>query len=300
MVYAALGAGPRTNLFILHSGVFVATRATSLAAGVESVDSDEGAASPQRLVLQHPKELSPRDIGDSLGLLVVLDHPLDVEVFYCDDLVLVNELSTQLVGIVSTLVYNTFVDGGNLEPLLLTVGRTLPHTGQLTLFTLQALLGVYQTMRVLVDVAVIISSKYMKSNVDTDLRVQNRQRFNFLFTEDRCPILAGSAAGHRDVHRNTGNGTFILTTLYLPNGGNLDKLLGHNYRAICGKALLRILPSLKSRISHLAFAFFATTEEPVVGVAEVLYRIIQGVSVAASQPRQIRFHLRQEFLHTVV
>ena len=155
-------------------------------------------------------------------------------------------------------------------------------------------------MRVLVGVAITVGGKDMKPHVNTNLRVQYRQRFNLLFTENGCPILTGGTAGHRDIYRNPGNGTFILTALYLPNRGNLDKLLGHNDRAICGKALLRILPSLESRISHLALAFFAATEEPIVGVTEVLYRKIQGVSVAATQPRQICLHLRQEFLHTVV
>lgn len=127
-------------LFIFHSGVLVATGATGLAAGIEPVDLDERASRPPRLVFQHPEELSPRDISDSLCPLMILDHPFDVEVFHCDDLVLVNEFPTQLMGIVSTLVYNTFMDGSYLEPLLLVVGRTLPHTGQLALLTGQPLL----------------------------------------------------------------------------------------------------------------------------------------------------------------
>ena len=140
MVCAALGTGPRTNLFILHSGVLVATGAAGLAAGIKPVDLDECASRPQCLVFQHLEELGPRDISDSLCFLVVLDHALNVEVFHCDDLVLVNEFPTQLMGIVSTLVYNTLMDDCYLAPLLLIVGRTLPHTGQLSLLTSQPLL----------------------------------------------------------------------------------------------------------------------------------------------------------------
>ena len=113
-------------------------------------------------------------------------------------------------------------------------------------------------MRVLIGVAITVGGKHMKPNVNADLRVQHRQRFNFLFTKNGRPLLTGGTAGHRDIYRNSGNGTFILTALYLPNRGNLDKLLGHNDRAICGKALLGILPSLEPWISHLAFAFFCS------------------------------------------
>ena len=83
-------------------------------------------------------------------------------------------------------------------------------------------------MRVLVDVAVIISGEYVKPHVDTDLRVQHRQRFNFFLTENRYPILAGGAARNCDVHRNSGDGTFVLTALYLPDRGNLHKLLSND------------------------------------------------------------------------
>ena len=81
---------PFSDLQVLDQWILEPTVTAGLRAWVEGRNTDDSTSIPPGLIFQHIEELRPGYTGDSLREMSVTEHPLDVEVFDANRLVLTN------------------------------------------------------------------------------------------------------------------------------------------------------------------------------------------------------------------
>src|SRR5438045_9285200 len=94
---------------------------TGLRRWVPLIDLDQGSAVPLALVFQLTDKLTPSDILNCFGKLVILDHVLDCQALHANHLVFVNNACRELVLVISSSVVDTGMDFGDFETCLLPV-----------------------------------------------------------------------------------------------------------------------------------------------------------------------------------
>ena len=104
----ATGTRPFTDIHRLLLA-FCSASGTDLGRCEPGVCLDKRPSVEGTFVFQLSDELVPTDICNRFGDLVVLHHVLRCQCLHDDDLVLVNDLSRQLVKEVLTLIRNLFV-----------------------------------------------------------------------------------------------------------------------------------------------------------------------------------------------
>ena len=110
MMRPAFRARPFTHREVLYKRVLVAADAACLARWIEGIHLIDYRSAPCRLVCELAEELRPACIRDGSRQLVVPQHVLDLQMLDRDDLVLVHQLSRELLQGVPTHVSDAFLD----------------------------------------------------------------------------------------------------------------------------------------------------------------------------------------------
>ncbi len=164
MMESAVRACPFTQAKMFHVFVSMAATRTELARGEGLPDPHDGLPVPVGLILEHPMEFRPADLGDRLAQLAVLLHVLHLQGLDADDVVVFDDLCRHLVQEVGASVGDLLMDACDFPLLLLVVLRLgKSHllvqgdeltTGQLALLPRQFLLEGAEVTVVLVECAV--------------------------------------------------------------------------------------------------------------------------------------------------
>lgn len=166
------------DLFVLKS-----TISAGLAAGEEGRNLHYHSASPCGLVFQLPEEFTPGGIRNTFCQMVVPQHPLHIEVFHTNDLVLIHQCGGQLMKHVIAAIAHLLMATGNLDSLLFPVGGTMLPSGQLALFTPQPDFRFPQILWVLVFLPIAVNGKGFEANIQPNHGVNSRQRrYSFLLS----------------------------------------------------------------------------------------------------------------------
>ena len=99
--------------------------AAQLTAGEVCANLHDPLMLPGSLILQLPAELTPGGIRYGLCQGVVFHHPLDVEAFYADDVVVPDQLGGQFVEVVIPLVCDLLMEPCYFEAGLVPVPAAL-------------------------------------------------------------------------------------------------------------------------------------------------------------------------------
>jgi hypothetical protein len=160
------------------------------------------AAVPLPFVLKLPHELRPAAIGDRLSQLMVFDHPFHIQVFNGDVLVLLNQLTTELVKKVLPLVGYLFVKPGNLQPGLVSALRTFLFPAQRALQLNQLLLRLSEVFGRTEPAPVTGNSKVLKSQIKTSVATLIGWVFNLPFHLDRGEIFTALGSRYGNIFHN--------------------------------------------------------------------------------------------------
>jgi hypothetical protein len=164
---------------------------------VGRIDFDELSASLFRFTRQLTKELRPCGIMNALRQAMIMGHPVDMQVFYADDTVGIDNLSALLVGEVLTAERNPFMDTCNRFTVLASLRGALCQFGMLALDVSKGFLFLAEKRGVL-DVRIIgQGGKGFQPNVNPDLMRIAWQAFGFtLNREGDIPLSSrGTADG---------------------------------------------------------------------------------------------------------
>lgn len=104
------------DLFVLKS-----TISAGLAAGEEGRNLHYHSTCPCGFVPQLPEEFTPGGIRNTFCQMVVSQHPLHVEVFHTNDLVLIHHCGRQLMKHVIAAVAHLLMAAGHFDSLLFPV-----------------------------------------------------------------------------------------------------------------------------------------------------------------------------------
>lgn len=110
--------------------VDVPANVTAFAGWEEAVNLVEARPVPLALIRQLTEQFSPPTIDNPLGEMVVSHHPLHVQVFGVDDLVLVHKPTAELVQEILAGVYHLFMLTGNSKTGVLSIVRAFLAAGE--------------------------------------------------------------------------------------------------------------------------------------------------------------------------
>lgn len=209
MSASAHGAGPMSYAEVFDLFVLIATISASLAAGEEGGNFHYHSTCPCGLVFQLPEEFTPGGIRNTFCQMVVPQHPLHVEVFHTDDLVLTHQCGGQLMKHVVAAVTHLLMATGNLDSLLFPVGGTMLPSGQLALFTPQPDFRFPQILWILVFMPIAVNGKGFEANVQSNHGVDTGLGFNLHFAKNRHKILSAG----RTANGGIANLAFDITAL---------------------------------------------------------------------------------------
>src|ERR1700724_3377047 len=164
---------------------------------VPAVNLDHGSTIPCGLVFQLGHKLTPSDITDGFGKLVILPHVLDRKTFDADRLVFTNQASRELVREITATISDTGVDTSNLETSLIPVLGTLFLLGMSSLCFGKFLLIFRKEFGIANDFTIGEDDKGFQSQVSTDSVFSRWQMGNVLFYQDAdevaiCTIRQGA------------------------------------------------------------------------------------------------------------
>lgn len=202
-------AGPMPYAEVFDLFVLKSTISAGLAAGEEGRNLHYHSASPCRFVFQLPEEFTPGGIRNTFCQMVVSQHPLHIEVFHTDNLVLIHQCGGQLMKHVIAAIAHLLMAMGNLDSLLFPVGGTMLPSGQLALFTPQPDFRFPQILWVLVFLSIAVNGKGFEANIQPNHGVNAGFWLNLYLAEDRHKILSAG----RTANGGITNLTFDITTL---------------------------------------------------------------------------------------
>jgi len=136
---------------------------------IGGIDFDSYSSSFFRFGEQLSKECRPRGICNAFGKTVVVNHAVHLEVFYTDDPIGIDNLTTILMGEVLSSEANPLMDAGNNLAMLASLGSTLGKFGVLTLDLGKGLFFLAKEARVLYLSAIGESGKGFQPDINTYL-----------------------------------------------------------------------------------------------------------------------------------
>jgi hypothetical protein len=192
------------------------TLAASLA-GIGRINFDEAPASFCRFAGQHTKETRPGRVTDAFSQTMIVEHPVDLQIFHCNQPKLVDNLAAVLVREVGSTPANPLVYSGYNLALSLALTRAFRRFGKLALSFSQSCFFRSKEARVFNLLTVREGSKGFKPNINTNLSGIRRQdlRFNPFTAKANVPF-AGAGTGQRDRLRLAFEGPVQLN-LDMPN-----------------------------------------------------------------------------------
>src|SRR5258705_9592031 len=136
--------------YLFRQGHFfpMSTPAACLA-GIGRIDFDERPASLFRFAGQLSKERRPRRIMNALGQTMVMGHAVDMQIFYTDDPVRIDDLPAFLMGEVLPSPRDTLMDSRHSLPVLPSLRCTLGKFGVLPIDFCEGFLFLTKKARVL-------------------------------------------------------------------------------------------------------------------------------------------------------
>ena len=223
---------------------------------------------------------------------MVTKHPLHIEVFHADDLVLIHQFGRQLVKHIAAAVRHSFMAASDLDALLFPVRRTFLLTGQPALLAPEFGFHLPQILGIRIFASVAVNRKGLEANIQTNYRVDDGSGFDLNFAEDGYEILST----RRTANRSIANLTFDITALAVRHpaqAGQLDSFVGNmNGRSFCRRVALVMI--------MLAFELWETTtvfEKTFVGIVQTAAGVLERLAIRFGKPWQIRLHLREQILH---
>lgn len=138
----------------------------------------------------HSKEVRPRCVIYAFSKAIVVNHPVDVEVFNEDPPVLVNDPSGLLVGEVITLKSDALVNTSNNLATLGSLGSAFIFLGELALRFSKFLLFLFEKAGILNRGFIGEGSKGVKTDIYTDSVVLGRKNLRLDFASKRHVPLA--------------------------------------------------------------------------------------------------------------
>src|SRR3984893_17275179 len=165
---------------------------------VPAVNLDHGSTIPCGLVFQLGHKLTPSDITDGVGKLVILHHVLDIKPFVACHRVFTNQASRELVREITATISDTGVDTSNLETSLIPVLGTLFLLGMSSLCFGKFLLIFHKEFGIANDFTIGEDDKGFQSQVSTDSLFSRWQMGNVLFYQDADEVAIGTI--FRDGH----------------------------------------------------------------------------------------------------
>ncbi len=188
----------------------------AILSGVGRIDSGERSASFFRFAGELSKELRPRRVTDAFCQTMVMDHPIDGQVFNTDHAEAVNDLPALLVSEVLTSKCDAFMDPRYRLTVLASLLSALCQLGVFALYFGQRLLFPAKEARVLNLGSIGEGSKGLESNVNPDLFGTLRKALGFaLNRETHIPLPR-----RRSLNRTGFDGPFDLAVvdhLHPPN-----------------------------------------------------------------------------------
>lgn len=265
---------------------------TQLRRRVETAYLDKTHALPLALVLQHPHELADAGVADAACQVVVALHTLHVQVLNTDGthLAFVRQLVGNLVKIVSTAACNALVQ--SCYPLLhAAVGTAaLCLLRQPALQQLQLAGLLLSKMRTFELPAVGKHGEGFQSCVDADSGLLVARGWllgchNAVVDQHACIVFA--RGGTAD-----GDGLYLATEAAVQYGGNILSL-GNTDGAVLevNAAMLRTLEALSVMLALELREPGRTTEEIVVGSAQIADAHLERLRVDLAEPFLLRFQL---------
>jgi hypothetical protein len=174
------------------------TLAASLA-GIGRIYLDESPASFCRFAGQLIKETRPGRVIDAFSQAVVVEHPIDLQVFHCNSPELVNNLAAVLVREVGSAPANPLMHPGYHLALFTPLGRSLFSLRKLALSFCQGFFFLSKETRVFNLLTVRERSKSLEAHINTNLLSVRRQdlRLDPFTTKADIPF-AGAGTGQGD------------------------------------------------------------------------------------------------------
>ena len=270
------------------------TSRASLRRGEEAVDFFVMATVPSSFVFNKGDELRPTDIADGLRQFAILDHAFDVQIFKGDDAIFSYQSFAQFVVKVPALIGYLVVQPGDLEALLLPIGRSLDLARQSPLRSSKSFLGLSQVLGIINLFAGTEGGKVLDTQVDADMPTVIVRFVYLKLALYRDVIL--TALGFRDG-----------TVFHLAFDGSVEDSLdpAHlgqvDFRAFDFEAL-RVSDRLFSSLGFELGVFGPTLKEVGVGFVQVLNFRLQNLTISLLKPFGLRltFKLCDLFLDRVI
>ncbi len=228
--------------------------------GVGRVDLDERSASFFRFAREVVKELRPRRVTDAFCQTMVVNHPVDLEVFDADRPEAVNDLPTLLMGEVLAPECNTLMHPRNGLAMLAPLWCAFRQFGVLALHLSPRLFFCTEEARVLNLFPAREGCKGFESHINTDLLRGIGQAFRFTFYREAHVPLA---------RRGTRDGTrldlpFDLTVIHHLDAANFREahpviMRDAKARLREGETIVAIGPT-EARVSWVLTRLEATEE----------------------------------------
>ena len=293
MVRAAMRAVPRPNVQRLCFCDAI-TLGTGLGAREPATAFDEGFTFARRFVFQKSNQHSEAHVGHGPSELVVLQHPLHMQVFDGDDLVFVYDPSRQLVEVVFSGTRHAFMRARNQLPRLVAAVGAFLFAGKRLLFPLQIALRLFKVARVVELGAVTSDGEVRQPNVNSDgfsFRRNGRHSESVVSQDGGVKLTASVAAD--------GDGLDLTDDLAVN-----DALRPADFRQVDFRAVqlhtLRILNRLTDMLRLEAGVAPALGKEVFEGARKVLKRLLNGLRVRVFQPLKLLLELWETNGHRVI
>jgi hypothetical protein len=263
---------------------------------VRRVHSHESPTGPCCLVGQQVCELTPGGVVDTLGKTMVMRHPVDRQVFHCDQVKLVHDAAAVLLGEVAAAPRAALVDPGHHLAPLGALQRALLGLAQATLRLSERLLLMAEEAWIGNRLLRAEHGERLQPHVHTHLlpRLRQWRGFSTLARKSDVPF-AGTAAP---------NGGGLGRALDGPMIDELDASDVHGVDALCTRFQLAADRHLGKRdavvAAHAAkariagrVASSAAAEERLEGQINAHGHILQDPRLHARQTGPLRFESGQ-------
>ncbi len=255
----------------------------------EAINLSNMATIPTTLVNQLSVKLRPTDITNGLGKAMVFDHPLHIQVFNGNELIILYQLATKfvkevlpLVGyffVLASYLYSSFIP--SITPLL-SFRHSALQSGQ-PFLRLTKILGSREVL------TIGGNSKILQSQIKANLTPLIGWFINFLLYLDGGEIFTTLGSRYGKVFHCTFNWT--MQDYFNP------AYLGDKYLFIPSRYFvidLKSLGKLARLLTMLLFEGWEVSmfiEKVIVGYVKIAYCHLQGLGMCLIQPNVLRFFL---------
>src|SRR2546425_743551 len=275
----------------------MSTGATCLAR-VGRIDFHQLTPSFLRFGCKLTEECRPRGIRNALGKTMVVDHPVDAEVFHADDTKSSNDGMRVLMGEVLTSECYPLMHTSHGLAMLVSLGCAFGELTMLALHVCQGLFFVTEKARVLNLFTSRERRKGLQPYVNPNLGRQFRQSFWFAFNRERSVPLARAAFANSERFNLTPYRA-VVDHFNGPNLGEADLIIMGDAEARLweGEAVIATL-ALKARIARV-FTRFTATEEGLKRQFYALGDMLQDLRMDRGKGRPLCFQYRNTLLGVV-